>query len=462
MDFVRISRILRVRSNTQRVVHNRHFQKAALGRISIVAFVFWVLFCNNVFPIHADRQRNEIQRGRDFAFKLHLHLNFSKRTRACGERIRYNPETGHTVDRPAGGAVRGRPVPAAVPHQGHIRLCGIGQKLETIGGGIGGYDIGMSRGCHGRRLKVTRGGTADGHLGRACHLAVDRKGLASSQNQKTAVSVKVRDGVLELAEDQLRAGRKGKRPAIPEPAAVCQDELAASHRQAGNILKGFGVLIAISGVYHLRRSSSLSVHAGDRVPSGDGDSSGYLVVDRVRNDHFSADRPYGNPVLGATRVYGSQIGANAALHLNGHVARECSIGPVGIRSIVAGVKAAHGQAARVNIAGPKAAVPSLKVGVPLNGHLLRRAGRGDRKIVFIRGRCQRTAEDVDRITSGRYIVQCQVVPVGYDRVASVRACKVQVHVSESHVRAQQNSDRPYRRRMALAINRDVLLDDPWG
>ena len=227
-------------------------------------------------------------------------------------------------------------------------------------------------------------------------------------------------------------------------------------------MKGFGILIAVSGIDHLHRSSSLPVHAGDRVPSGDGDGSDYFVFVRVRDGHFSADRSYGNPVLGAARVYGSQIGASTAFHLNGHVAREVSSGAIVVRSVVVLVKAAHGQAARVNIAGPKAAVPSLKIGAPLNGHLFRRAGTGDRKIVFIRGRCQRAAEDVDGIASGPYIVQRQVVPVGYDRVASVRACKVQVHVSECHVRAQQNSDRPYRHRMALAINRDILLDDPWG
>ena len=200
LNLVRISRILRVRSNAQRVVHNRHFQNAALVRISIVALVFWVLVCDKVFPIHADRQRNEVQRGRDFAFKLHLHLNFSNLIHAYGEIVRYNPETGHTVDRLAGGAVRGRPVPVGVLHQGHIRLRSIGQKLEITIGGIGGHDIGVSPGCRGRRCGVTRGGTIDGHLGCARHLAVDHKGLARSQNQKTAVSVKARDGVLEFAE----------------------------------------------------------------------------------------------------------------------------------------------------------------------------------------------------------------------------------------------------------------------
>ena len=97
LNLVGSSRVLTVWGNVQSVIHNSHFQNAALVRVPIVTIILLILYRNEVFSIHANRQRNKIQPCLIFSFKLCRHINVGILSHGYGNLIRNNLEACHSI-----------------------------------------------------------------------------------------------------------------------------------------------------------------------------------------------------------------------------------------------------------------------------------------------------------------------------------------------------------------------------
>ena len=263
---------------------------------------------------------------------------------------------------------------------------------------------------------------------------------------------------------QPRVGGDGKGPLILQPALLRQAEVSGFHRQAGDRRQRFGSRILVASVDHIGHVGSRAVYVGEVVCALDGYDAAGSVFDRVRACHLSGTRARRESLLSASGVDGSQRArAGAVFNVDGNIQVKFAFRSVAFRS--KGIlQIPHAQTARKDIGGPKGvrAVAVLQLGISLNGNFACSAGRGNFKIGLIVRLQQGSAKHIDRAGSrtGCYAVQRQSISVRNDRIAGIRAFKVQIYVLELHIRAQQNAGSFYKKPVSIAVNGYTFGNNP--
>ncbi len=345
----------------------------------------------------------------------------------------------------------------------------MGQKLEGSAAGGRGLDIGVAHSGLGSGVGIGIVCSADGYLSRTLRRPGGGHGLICAHNQNAAPCAIcgeiIHREIVQVGNRQFCAGGDGEGgvPALPEAAALGQDQIARTYRQAGDIAVYLGILIHAL-VFHTGFRRARAVHAAHfgELRAGDGDVSVYGVFSGVRTRHFLSVHVRRIFLLRTSGIDAAH-GGGAAGETRAAVYADDGIPVKGVfrAVLMAGVRthAAHAETAGVDIAAAHDMLArALETGGSLDCDGVGRAGAGNRELLIIVWK-QGAAEDIKGIARGCYAVQCQSVPVGDDRVAGAGG-KIQLGVLNGHVSAQQDASRTEGNYVALPVNGDVFFNDP--
>ena len=453
-------------------IHGEIAESIAVNVLVISVPVDYFLFPFGGFVINSDVQGNGVQKHPAPGRVVGGYGELGLLARFHGLLRFFEGEVLHKVLVPAGGVLHSRPIAVAIMFQPHAGLEAVGQKLEGSAAGGRGLDIGVAHSGLGSGVGIGIVCSADGHRGRTRRRLGGGHGLICAHNQNAAVcgeiihrEIGAASGVVQAGNRQFCAGGDGEGgvPVLPEAAALGQDQIARTYRQAGDIAVYLGIQI-LALVLHTgfrRARANHAAHFGE-FRAGDGDGSVYGVVVRVRTRHFLSLHSRRILLLRASGVDLAQ-GEDAAAGIRAAVYADDGIPVKGVfrAVLMAGVRthAAHAETAGVDIAAAHDMLArALETGGSLDCDGVGRAGAGNRELLIIVWK-QGTAEDIKGIARGCYAVQRQSVPVGNDRVAGAGG-KIQLGVLNGHVSAQQDASRTEGNYVALPVNGDVFFNDP--